>query len=166
MYGSIPIENPADCNDVNPRWTLGEIFRYNDSTYGPQLLRYVKFLDAVTYVAGHVCVAASATAWSVTNDVAGGSALGTASDAAVGQRAVGIALRAMTQNYHGFVVVQGRCAVFTDDGVSQMHHLVPHNADGTADTMADGEEEQVFGYALADDNDTTHLCNAFVNCMR
>lgn len=63
--------------------------------------RYVKFLDAVTYVAGHVVGLASATTWSVTNDRSGGSDLALIPVGVVFQSTV------PTQNQYGWVQCSG-----------------------------------------------------------
>lgn len=142
---NIPLyESPATVNDATPRFRLGQLADYVDATYGPQVLKYVQFKDAVTYAAGHVCTYVSGGAGlTVTNDRSGGST--------TGQGVAGISLGTHTQNYYGWVVVEGVCSVKTDTGVAFDDFLVAHTVDGEADTMADGEEEQVFGYALAAD---------------
>lgn len=139
---------------------LGSTVKYNHATYGEMTLRFVKFLDAVTYQNGHVVNIADATGlWYVSNDVAGGTTIGTAGDAAVSQIFAGIVINSAsyvpTTGSYGYVMIEGIHPVKSDDGISQGHRLVSDAVDGGADTMADGEEEQVWGVALADDNDTT-----------
>jgi hypothetical protein len=173
-FGTCPIPNPLTYHTT----TLGEyglqlggLYNYFHATYGDMVLRYVRFRDAVAYENGHVCVLAVATGLTeVTNDISGGSAIGTAGDAAVSQQAVGIIINTAgvanqpAQNEYGFVMKSGVHPIKSDDGISQDHRLVPDAVDGGADTMADGEEEQVFAVALADDNDTTDRVLASVFC--
>lgn len=164
------IHDPLTATHVTPAVTPGSVHLYYHATYGYQLLRYIQFLDAVEYTAskGHLLVLAVATGLTKgTNDRAGGSAIGTAGDAAVSQLALGVYQGSviMPQNYWGYVVKEGVCLVKSDDGISQMHRLVADSVDGGVDTMADGEEEQVCGVALADDNDTTDLVLAAMRCI-
>lgn len=170
-YGACPIPDPLTFHSTTIDYGLvpGDLYTYQHATHGPQVLRFVRFRDAVTYVKGNLCVLAVATGLTeVTNDVAGGSAIGTAGDAAVSQLAVGVmqntAGSVPAQNEYGFVVKEGQVYVKSDDGISQMHRLVADAVDGGVDTMADGEEEQVIGVALADDNDTTDLVLAQIFC--
>ena len=58
----------------------------------------------------------------------------------------------MTQNQYGFIQVNGVATVQTDGSVSEGDYVVSHTVDGECSTMADGEEEQVIGIALADDS--------------
>ena len=113
--------------------------------------RYVQFKDAVTYAAGH-CLDVANTAWTaVTNDRSGGSAIGT--QTAFG----GVCLGAPTQNSYGWVQVGGIATVLGDGSVAAGEAVVLHSVDGQADTMAAGEEHQVFGTALEADDATTAL---------
>ncbi len=78
---------------------------------------YVQFLDAVTYVVGHVCTPASATTYKVTNDVAGGSSLGLRFAGCIPNAGVnGVAVTAVpAQNDYGYVQLEGiHSAVFND----------------------------------------------------
>lgn len=166
MSLNILFESPTTANHSAPVMAPGTLVQYNHATYGTQVYRYVQHKDAVTVTAGMVAVLASATGLNkVTNDVAGGSAIGTAGDAAVPQMVVGVYVNVPTADYYCYVLAKGVGSVKTDDGVSAGNRLVAHTADGTSDTMADGEEEQTFGVALADDNDTTHLVLAAINCV-
>lgn len=91
--------------------------------------RYVKFLDAVTYAAGHVCTYGTTTAvdqWTVTNDRVGGSSLGAAVAGVLhGTNAV------PTQNQYGWIQVAGECVplgTYAADDTVIAHATV----DGTA----------------------------------
>lgn len=135
--------DPFSVNDLTPRTTPGMLFDGTDAYGFPAKFRYVQFKDAVTYIKGHVCNPESATGTTVTNDRDGGISAATIT--------WGIACRAMTEDYYGYIQVTGKAVVQTDGGVAAGEYLVAHTVDGECDTMADGEEEQVFGIALADD---------------
>lgn len=138
--------DPTDSNHASAQFTPGSLFYWSKVSSGvsaePVLVKYVKFLDAVTYIVGQVVEWASATAASVTNDRSGGSAIGTQTAPA------GIVLDVMTQNYFGFIQVSGNALVIGDGSVAAGEAVVSHSVDGEADTMAAGEEHQVFGVAL------------------
>jgi hypothetical protein len=68
--------------------------------------RYVRFLDAVAYAAGHV-VTVAGTGWQVTNDRSGGSAQ-------AGLEAVGVCLGVPTQDQYGWVQVAGIATVLIE----------------------------------------------------
>lgn len=136
--------DPFLVNDLTPRTSVGGVFDGLDAWGHPAKFRYVQFVDAVTYAAGHVVTAANAAGTAVTNDRAGGSAI-------FATQAFGVALRVMTENYYGYIQVTGRATVQTDGGVAAGEALVAHTVDGECDTMAAGEEHLVFGVALADD---------------
>jgi hypothetical protein len=145
---------PSTVNDAAATFVVGQILDYQGNLY-----RYVQFVDAVAYAAGHVVCWANTTRTAVTNDFAGGSR--------VGSRAAGIALGVMTQNYYGFILVQGYYAtVYGDGSVAAGDRVVAEIAgptDGTADTMAAGEEAEVFGEALEADTGApaTFKCDVF-----
>lgn len=136
-------------------FTLGAVY-----AYGRNLYKYVQFLDAVAYEAGDVVEWADTAATKVTKDKSGGSS--------VGRKTAGIALAVMTQNYYGFILVEGYyAAVNTDGGVSAGEFLISDTVDGDADTMAAGEEHLVFGMALDNDTaaDATATVKAIVSCL-
>lgn len=113
--------------DTNAAYSLGEVaFGIDGKVY-----RYVKFLDAVTYVAGHVVTRASATAWHVTNDRAGGSAI-------AGLEPVGVALGVPAQNEHGWVQIGGLATVLAGATITAGQLLAPDaSTDGAADRYDD-----------------------------
>jgi len=79
---------------------------------------------------------------------------------------VGVFQNAVTAGNYGWILVNGYGEVRTDGGVAAGDYLVPHSADHEADTMADGEEEQVFAFALEADTTTeAHKAMAYVHCM-
>ena len=133
-------ESPIGVNDPSPRYDPGSLYYHNGAFF-----RYVKFIDAVAYAVGDVCEWAAANFSAVSNDRAGGSSLG--------RMPAGVCLAAMTQNNYGFVQVAGTntTRIYTDAGVAAGDWLVSHTVDGECDTMAAGEEAQVFAFATAAD---------------
>ncbi len=85
---------------------LGHVVEGRDAAGLAARYRYVQFLDAIAYVAGHVVVMASATTFAVTGKKAGGSAL-------AGLEPVGIVFQATppTQNQYGWVQISGIATV-------------------------------------------------------
>ena len=106
------------------------------------------------------CMLAGAATWGIVScDYSGGSALGT--------KVLGIALGDVTTDYHGWFQISGFCDYVRSDGsVAAGEYMVADTAGGTdeeADTMADGEEEQVFGMSLVADG--AHASTAVIlNC--
>lgn len=106
--------------DSAAAYTLGELALGKDG----KAYRYVKFLDAVVYAAGHVVTAALATDWHVTNDRAGGSAI-------TGHHVMGVALAVQTQNSFGWIQVAGLVQVAGTYAAGD--YIIPHaTVDGTA----------------------------------
>ena len=122
---------------------VGNIF---DSPDGKKY-KWVKIADSVDLLTGYVLTPASTDGTEFTPDVSGGSQKAL--------RGVGIALGAVdvSETPYCFMQIAGVATVFTDGSVAAGEAVVADSgADGRADTMADGEEEQVFGFALADDS--------------
>lgn len=95
--------NLEKCHDTAIH-ELGEIyFGRNGKAY-----KYVKFLDAVTYVAGHV-VTVAGTNHEVTNDRSGGTAM-------AGHEPVGVVFQTTvpTQDQYGWVQVSGIATVLVE----------------------------------------------------
>ena len=141
---SYPIchSDPFSTNDATATHTVGGLYTNGDGN----VYRYDKFLDAVTYKRGQVVCPASATLSSQTNDRSGGTGIGS------GLEASGVVCYPVTANYFGFSQVAGIALVIGDGSVAAGDFVVAHTVDGEADTMADGEEEQVFGVALDADS--------------
>ena len=150
----------TSCNEATASRTLGQL--YTDESTG-YVYRYVQFKDAVTYAAGQVCTYAVATGLTaVTNDISGGSSIGSI--------VAGIALRAMTQNYYGFVLVKGFYGTVKTSGADDIaagENLFVHaSTDGTCDgasasTFSSGN----FGIAMAADVDADNTVAALVCCF-
>lgn len=170
-----PRVDPTTVNTsaADPAYTLGGLYWKDGKIY-----RYVQFLDAVAYVAGHICQFANATMTAVTNDRAGGSA--------VGVIPAGIALKVMTQNYYGFVLAEGYYAtVLTngDDDIAAGDELmIDTGTDGACDSYVGSAvvtatvnqttvgaaldaREKIFGHALAADVDANNTVAAYVRCI-
>lgn len=92
--------------------------------FGNRTFKYVKFVDAVAYAQGQIVFPASADGGEVTNDVAGGSSLGTL--------AYGVVLGVQTQNHWGFVQINGPGIVLhnNDDDAAAGSEIIATAADG------------------------------------
>lgn len=122
---------------------------------------FVKFLDAVTYAAGQVCTYAVSTGGSVTNDISGGSSIGSI--------VRGICLAAQTQNSWGWVQRKGRYATVKTSGADDIaigESLIVHaSTDGTCDGVAAGSTTTAsFGIAATADVDADNTVAAILNC--
>jgi len=139
-------EDPAKVNDATPRYEIGGTYYWAGSYF-----RYYKFVDSVTYAAGHCLEHASANGTAVSNDRSGGSSIG-------GTAPAGLCLRAVTEDNYGFVQVAGWniVPVLTDGGVAAGDCLVCHTVDGQADTMGAGEEHKMWGVATAADDSSSY----------
>ena len=142
--------DPTTVNDATPKATPGHLYEWQGGIY-----RYVQLKDSVTYVKGHTLLAAATDLTAATNDTSGGSALGL--------KCIGIAQAVYTTDYYGYIMVSGVCDVIGDGSVAAGEFVI-QGTDGVADTMADGEEEQVFGMALEDD-DSNVIFACAVSCL-
>lgn len=102
---------------------------------------YVQFLDAVTYVLGHVTAPASATDFKVSNDVAGGSSINLRFAGAITNvDANGNAVTAVpAQNDFGWLMTAGfHSAIKTngDDDIAAGDTLIMVATDGVCDSIA------------------------------
>lgn len=114
-----------------------------------KVFRYVRFLDAVTYVAGHVCTRGTTgtNVWNVTNDRVGGSSV-------AGLEVVGVLHGTNTvpaQNQYGWIQVAGECA--PGGTYAAGDYVIPHaTVDGTAVVSgytAAKADFNIFGKALS-----------------
>lgn len=124
------------------------------------IYRYVQNIAADSIaIADGTCVYGTTTPGVVSPDFSGGNGITT--------NVVGVGISAIAAGSYGWIQVSGyHDAVKTDAGVGAGEFLVGHSVDGEADTMADGEEEQVFGQALAADTGTEpHSCPAWIKCL-
>lgn len=141
--------------DSSPKFGLGDVIERP----GGFKYKYVKFLDAVTYVGEYdatgaasvamLCTYANAACTSVTNDRAGGSSLG--------QVPAGVPVGVPTQNTYGWIKVRGVATIGPTDGsVAINQKVIPHaTTDGGLDS-ADGVIPEA-GDALDNDTSTTSV---------
>lgn len=124
------------------------------------IFRYVQNIAADSIaIADGTCVYPTTTSGVVSPDFTGGNG--------VTGKVVGVGIGAIAAGSYGWIQVSGyHDAVKTDAGVGAGDALIGHTVDGEADTMADGEEEFVFGFALAADTTTEpHSCPAEIRCL-
>lgn len=112
--------------------------------------RYVKFEDAVTYVAGHaVNIGAGETGFEVTNDI---------SNAMAGQVPVGIVFQTIvpTENQYGWVQCAGIATVLIGSASVIAGDFLQNDGttDGALDEATMGGATPLFGQALATIADT------------
>lgn len=136
--------NPEECHDT-AQFPLGTIAEGVTADGNWAKFRYVKFEDAVTYVAGHMTwMGAGETTWNVTNDI---------SAAMAGYVPAGVVFQSTvpTQNQYGWVqcagiatVLIGSASVIAGDWLK---------ADGTTDGALDeataGTDEDIEAQAIA-----------------
>lgn len=134
--GPASLAPSLDICTTDAKWQLGAIVEgHNGKKY-----RYVQFVDAVTYVAGHlVCLAdADNDEWKVTNDRSGGSMM-------AGLRPVGVVFQSVvpTQNQYGFVQISGvATALIGSAAVVAGDLLKPDSAtDGAIDEATEGTND-------------------------
>ena len=116
---------------------------------GNKVYRYVLAGDAITLRA-IVSFEANGTAGTDDWSVVKGSATVTAP--------AGVAIGAIASGSYGWIQVGGIVSCIGDGSVAALEPVVS-GGDGTIDTMADGEEEQVMGFALEADIATTYYVN-------
>ena len=123
--------NPLDANDEVAGHGIGVKAYYAGSpTCQAGLYQYVKFMDAVTYVAGHCLWWDNCDAFEVTNDE---------SSAEADWVCAGICMRVMTQNYYGWALKEGYHAAAVkkagDDTLAAGEQMVPDSATPTDGTF-------------------------------
>jgi len=122
--------------------------------------RYVQNIaaDAIA-IADGTCVYQTVTWGVVTPDIAGGSGLG--------DIVVGVGVGAIAAGSYGYVQVSGyHDKVKTDGTMAAGNFMMGSATDGEAIVMANGEEEAVFGQALAADTTTEpHSCPAILKIL-
>jgi hypothetical protein len=129
-----------------PEHDLGQVVEGTDNSGRFAKYRYVQFLDAVTYVAGHLVTRASATTWAVTNRRVGGSSI-------TGHEPIGVVFQATVpaQNQYGWVLIDGLALVSGTYAAGD--YLIPHATnDGEAVVSAYAAAKanfNIFGYALS-----------------
>ena len=135
---------------------VGNVFESKDG----KKYKWVEVVD-VDLAVGYVVCPASTDGTKVTADVSGGSQLAL--------RGIGVALGTVdiSDKKYAFIQVAGVVDVFAPGDVAAGQALVADDTtNGIVDTMADGEEEQVFGWALEDDSGSPVTCACLlVGCI-
>jgi hypothetical protein len=142
--------DPASTNDATVTHTVGGLYTNGEAG---KVFRYVQFKDAVTYAAGQVCTLANAAGTAVTNDISGGSSIGSV----VG----GICQGVMTADYYGFVQVAGYYATVKTSGADDIAIGEAVFVHGSTDGTCDGASASTFstgnfGVAVAADSDANN----------
>lgn len=146
--------------DSTPRYNLGQMVI--DPATGRKF-RYIKQIGATTSAVGEV--AAAATTYGTVSRTAATSVINAVSTLA---QPAGVFQSVLATNKYGFIQTGGDGRVdlaVTDGGVAAGDPLVIDGGAtpvGAVDTMADGEEEGVFGYALAADSGTVQTASTYV----
>lgn len=147
--------------DATALHVVGVTVRGITAEGNPAKYRYVKFVDAITYVRGNSVCQASATSFDVTNDRAGGSGL-------AGQFPVGMVHHSVTvptQNSWGWVQISG-IALFQAGSAAVIagDPLKPDaTSDGLSDEATSGTDENLVGVAIATVADNaTGLCQLMI----
>jgi len=131
---------------------------------GPGPANLVAHDDIKSFLAGEAIAAGQLVSLdgSASGEARGYTVVLANSGAAATTYVVGIAKAAIASGSWGQVYVGGYVPVVkTDNGVAAGDFLVAHTVDGECDTMADGEEEQVFGMALETDTGDEAACLLF-----
>lgn len=143
---SILVPNINLCT-TDPVYELGRVVEgANGKAY-----RYVQFVDAVTYVAGHLVCRdfAADNDWKVTNDTSGNSA---------GNHPVGVVFQDVvpTENQYGFVQIGGEAEVLIGSAAVILGDYLKDDGttDGAADEATAGTDENIMGIALETIADT------------
>ena len=135
---------------------VGNVFESKDG----KKYKWVEVVD-VDLAIGYVVCPASTDGTKVTADVSGGSQLAL--------RGIGVALGTVdiSDKKYAFIQVAGVADVYSDGSVAAGEAVVADSGtNGLADTMADGEEEQVFGWALEADSGSPVTCACWlVGCI-
>ena len=144
MMPQVFVESQAEFASVNEAAATHDLgtlaWNYNSTYKSWQLLKYVQMVGAVTGAEGGVCCVGDSYG-TVTPDIN--------SDQISATTFGGALLGVVTVDYYCWVCVGGT-ALCTGDNVNAAGEYVVNAAavDLQMDTMADGEEEQVFGIVL------------------
>lgn len=155
-------DDPTTVNDqYQTNHKIGDVRYYRHPTYGWWKLRYVQFKNSVTYAAGQVCSPIATDMSTVTNDITGGSATPWAVIFA------GMALRVMTADYYGWVLIGGYYPTIKTSGADDIaagESLIMHGStDGTCDGVAAGSMTVAsFGVAVADDDNSGNTVAGYI----
>lgn len=188
--GIVNLHPVTDVNaiDTTPATSLGQIYYSVDITtasgitvssvtqpiYTINVYRYIKYVDAVTYAAGHLVLWADINFLSATNDTAGGSSLG--NNTAIGRMTAGCAQAVHTQNSYGYVKIRGRqtgvpsataavgdvlvCSASTDGTATLYRTIATATPTGSLIQVCNNE---VLGYALTTGTTPTVFVCPYMN---
>ena len=139
-----------------PEYNLGEMRETNTG----KRYRYCKFVDAVTYAAGHSVEWANVACTSVTNDRSGGSSLG--------RMAAGVCVGVPAENGFGWVQTWGPFPLAVTSGADDIaageNVFVHATTDGAVDgSVATAATVDAIGYAL-DDDAAANTVTLFIRC--
>lgn len=147
MTGAPQLGPSLDLCTSDAKYELGSVVQGANGKW----YRYVQFVDAVTYVAGHVvCLKdADLDEWKVTNDISGAMA---------GDHPVGVVFQSTVpaENEYGWVQCGGVATVLAGSGaIIAGDYLKPDaSTDGAADEATAGTDENIFAIALETIADT------------
>ena len=151
MFGNGMVLGAALTNaDTEAKYPLGTV--YFDPKTG-NAYRYVKAAAALTNdtIAAKESLSYADNAFTVTNDISAG--LGVVAPA-------GVAISAIGEGKYGWIQVSGKAVLVGDGSVAAGEAVVLDSSDGKVDSMAAGEEHEVFAFALEADDTAGN-----VNCM-
>ena len=135
---------------------VGNVFESKDG----KKYKWVEVVD-VDLAVGYVVCPASTDGTKGTADRADGSQ--------IALRGIGVALGTVdiSEKKYAFIQVAGVADVYSDGSVAAGEAVVADDTtNGIADTKADGEEEQVFGWALEADSGSPVTCACWlVGCI-
>lgn len=141
--------NLEQCDDT-ALYTLGAIVEGKTALGHPARFRYVKFEDAVTYVAGHfVNIGAGEVTWNCTNDI---------SNAMAGYVPAGVVFQSTvpTQNQYGWVQVSGIATILAGSAAIIAGDFLKNDGttDGALDEATMGGSDVIVAQAIATIADT------------
>ena len=113
---------------------------------GENIYRYVKFTDTT--------VATNIVSW-VANGTAGTNDFTVVVGSATVTAPAGVAVSAHAADEYGWIQIAGVASCTGDGSIAALVEIIS-NGDGTAESWADGLEEQVMGIALEDDIAVTY----------
>lgn len=158
----LPVNDPTVVNSSTAAAVgdiAGDVTWYKHPTYGWWAVRFVQFLNAVAYLAGHVVQFCDAARTTVTNDVTGGATATTGC-------AAGVVLMVQTQNYYGYILAAGYYpTVLTngDDDIALGDQIIVSTTDGLCDSATTLTGKHL-GYATAADVDANNTVAAYIDC--
>ena len=163
--------DPASVNDASPKATVGGLYGFesngNPNSTPTGVYRYIQITDAASneYLVTNGAVLCPDNATGVANLAATGDRSGDVT----GQACCGVAVRSITNDYYGYILVKGRHqAILTDGSVTLGDPLVVSATDGLAHagtvTATGTDIEHIFGVALENDSSAAVVA-ADIKCI-